>query len=77
MGLLSILGLTLSSAASAQTAKIAVVTSLTGSGQFAGRTQIDAVRFAVEEANAAGASPPLELAIYDDHSTEFGARQFA
>jgi ABC-type branched-subunit amino acid transport system substrate-binding protein len=77
MGLLSILGLTLSSAASAQTAKIAVVTSLTGSGQFAGRTQIDAVRFAVEEANAAGASPPLELAIYDDHSTEDGARQVA
>jgi branched-chain amino acid transport system substrate-binding protein len=75
--LLSTLALTPPSAATAQTAKIAVATSLTGSGQFAGRTQMDAVRFAVEEANAAGATPPLELNVYDDKSTEDGARQAA
>jgi ABC-type branched-subunit amino acid transport system substrate-binding protein len=75
--LLAGLTFVLSFAGYAQTARIAVATSLTGSAEFAGRTQIDAVRFAVEEANAAGATPPLELAIYDDHSTEDGARQVA
>src|SRR5262249_28595461 len=55
----------------------AVVMSLTGAGQFGGRPLIDAVRLAVEEANAGGAGPRIEIVEYDDRSTADGAREAA
>jgi ABC-type branched-subunit amino acid transport system substrate-binding protein len=58
-------------------AKIAVHASLSGPSEFAGHALLDAVRFAVDEANAAGASPAFELAVYDDRSTEEGSREAA
>ena len=72
--------LLLVSAASAQTetAKLGVVVSQTG--EFAasyGKPFLDSVRLAVEEANAAGAAPRIELEIQDDRSTESGAREAA
>jgi ABC-type branched-subunit amino acid transport system substrate-binding protein len=57
--------------------KIAAHVSLSGPSEFAGRALLDAVRFAVEEANAAGASPAFELAVYDDHGDENEARTVA
>jgi len=57
--------------------KIAVHVSLSGPGQFAGQALLDAVRFAVEDANGNGISPPIELAVYDDHGDENEAREVA
>jgi ABC-type branched-subunit amino acid transport system substrate-binding protein len=58
-------------------AKIALHVSLSGSSQFAGRALLDAAQFAVDEANAAGASPRFELEVFDDHSTVDGAHSAA
>jgi branched-chain amino acid transport system substrate-binding protein len=59
------------------TVKIAVPTALTGSGEFAGRALLEAVRFALEDANAGGESPQIELEVVDDRSTADGARTAA
>ena len=59
------------------TVRIAVSASLSGSGRFAGEAQMDAVRFAIDEANAANAKPRIELSVHDDGSTEQGARDTA
>jgi branched-chain amino acid transport system substrate-binding protein len=68
-----------STCASAQTptVRIAVSASLSGSGAFAGRAQMDAVRFAIDEVNATNAVPRIELTVHDDGSTEQGARDTA
>jgi ABC-type branched-subunit amino acid transport system substrate-binding protein len=58
-------------------ARIALHVSLSGPSAFAGHALVDAVRFAVDEANAAGASPPIDLVVYDDRSTEEGSREVA
>ena len=58
-------------------AKIAVHASLSGPSEFAGHALLDAVRFAIDEANAGGSSPAFELEVYDDHSTEEGSREAA
>ncbi|HKM62852.1 MAG TPA: ABC transporter substrate-binding protein [Acidisphaera sp.] len=63
--------------AEAPTIRIAVHTSLTGSAAFGGKAYLDAVRFAVDEANAAGIGPRFELAVFDDGSTADGARAVA
>jgi branched-chain amino acid transport system substrate-binding protein len=60
-----------------ETAKIAVIMSRTGPGQPAGVATIDAVHLAVDEANAAGATPRIEVEVFDDRSSDEGAREAA
>jgi branched-chain amino acid transport system substrate-binding protein len=48
------------------TAKIAVVLSLTGATASIGSPQLDGIRLAVEEANASGGGPTIELVVHDD-----------
>jgi branched-chain amino acid transport system substrate-binding protein len=67
------LGATLAVAASPtgaqqHTAKIAVAFSLTGPNASIGIPDLDGVRLAVEEANAAGGGPTIELTVHDDTS---------
>lgn len=61
----------------ASTATIAVHSSLTGSGAFSGSALVEAIRFAVDRANANGADPHINLVVYDDHSTKAGAEEVA
>jgi branched-chain amino acid transport system substrate-binding protein len=58
------------------TAKIAVALSLTGPNASIGRPDLEGARLAVEEANAAGGAPTIELLVYDDASNAAdGARR--
>jgi branched-chain amino acid transport system substrate-binding protein len=66
-----------SASAQTSTVKVAVPTALSGSGEFAGRAMLEAVRFALDEANAEGKGPRVELDVVDDHSSEEGARAAA
>jgi branched-chain amino acid transport system substrate-binding protein len=75
--LLVSIALIFSSAASAQTAKIAVAVSLTGAGEPFGGPAVEGARLAVEEANATGEAPRLELEIRDDASNADRAREVA
>jgi branched-chain amino acid transport system substrate-binding protein len=62
----------------AQSLSLAIVLSRTGPGAEVGGPVLNSARLAVDEANAdVGASPPIELSVYDDHSTEEGARDAA
>jgi branched-chain amino acid transport system substrate-binding protein len=61
----------------APTLKIAVTVSVTGPSVTVGVPVLDAARLAVEEANADGGVPRLELVIYDDRSNEEGAQEVA
>jgi ABC-type branched-subunit amino acid transport system substrate-binding protein len=63
--------------AAAPEATIAVQSSLTGSGAFSGKALVEAIRFAVETANATGNDPPFKLDIYDDGSTQAGPERQA
>lgn len=66
--------------AGAQTsvAKLGVVVSRSGEFETAyGKPFLDSVRLAVDEANATGVGPRIELEIQDDRSTEAGAREAA
>ena len=56
------------------TAKIAVALSLTGPNASIGRPDLEGARLAVEEANAAGGAPTIELSVYDDASNAAGGR---
>jgi branched-chain amino acid transport system substrate-binding protein len=49
-------------------AKIAVAFSVTGANESIGSPALDGVRLAVEEANAAGDTPAIELSVHDDTS---------
>jgi ABC-type branched-subunit amino acid transport system substrate-binding protein len=71
--------LALAAPAGAQTStvRIAVSAALSGPGVFVGQAQMDAVRLAVEDANAGGASPRIELVVHDDRGTDDGARDIA
>jgi ABC-type branched-subunit amino acid transport system substrate-binding protein len=57
--------------------KIAVQTSLTGISGLAGNAFADAIRFAVDEGNAASGQPRFEIEVFDDASTEAGSRAAA
>jgi len=57
--------------------KIAVTVSVTGPSATIGVPVLDAARLAVEEANADGSVPRLELGVYDDRSNEEGAQEVA
>jgi ABC-type branched-subunit amino acid transport system substrate-binding protein len=57
-----------SASAQHETAKIAVALSLTGPNASIGRPDLEGARLAVEEANAAGGTPTIELSVYDDAS---------
>ena len=59
------------------TLKIAVQSSLTGVSSAAGNAFLEAIRFAVDEANAAATGPRFELRVFDDASTEDGSRAAA
>jgi branched-chain amino acid transport system substrate-binding protein len=50
------------------TATIAVAFSLTGANESIGSSALDGVRLAVEEANAAGGAPTIQLSVHDDTS---------
>jgi branched-chain amino acid transport system substrate-binding protein len=65
--------------AKAQTsaARIAVVMARTGPDIPGGRPALDAVQLAVDEANATGETPRIELEPYDDRSSGEGAREAA
>ena len=65
--------------AKAQTSavRIAAVLSRTGRDSSAGSAALDAVQLAVDEANATGETPRIELEPYDDRSTDEGAREAA
>lgn len=65
-------------AAQTSVAKLGVVVSRSGEFEASyGRPFLDSVRLAVDEANATGAEPRIELEIQDDRSTEAGAREAA
>jgi hypothetical protein len=77
-GLAAILSLACPNAAFAEpaTAKIAVALSLTGPNASIGRPDLEGARLAVEEANAAGGAPTIELLVCDDASNASeGARR--
>jgi ABC-type branched-subunit amino acid transport system substrate-binding protein len=57
--------------------KIAVQSSLIGISSAAGNGFAEAIRFAVDEANAAGNNPRFEVQVFDDASTEEGSRAAA
>jgi ABC-type branched-subunit amino acid transport system substrate-binding protein len=63
--------------AQAPTLKIAVQTSLTGVSSAAGNAFIEAIRFAVDEANARQDGPRFEVLVFDDASTEEGSHAVA
>ena len=63
--------------AQSPTLKIAVAVSHTGPGAATGLPVLDAVRLAVDEANATGETPRIGLDVYDDRSSDDGARDAA
>ncbi len=76
----AVLGFMLAAVASAgaqQTAKIAVVLSVTGATASVGSPELDGVRLAVEEANAAGGGPTIQLDVHDDTSNLDTGRKLA
>lgn len=67
----------LSAAAQSGSAKIAIAVSLTGPAGTFGSPALDGTRLAVEEANASGDGPRIELVIQDDTSKADRAREVA
>jgi ABC-type branched-subunit amino acid transport system substrate-binding protein len=67
----------LSARAEPPTAKIAVHTSLSGSGAFGGQALLETIQFAIDEANATGGTPRFLLVPYDDRSSNEGAVEVA
>jgi branched-chain amino acid transport system substrate-binding protein len=63
--------------ADAPAAKIAVALPLTGSNASIGAPGLEGIRLAVEEANATGVKPVIELSIYDDASNIEEGRKVA
>jgi ABC-type branched-subunit amino acid transport system substrate-binding protein len=59
------------------TAKIAMAAAATGAASTFGTPIIDGARLAVEEANASGEAPKIELVIHDDASSDARAREIA
>ncbi len=66
-----------SAQATAQTSRVAVPVSLTGISAVVGIPVMNAARMAVEEANALGNGPPIELDAYDDRGDAAEAREIA
>jgi ABC-type branched-subunit amino acid transport system substrate-binding protein len=74
------LGLMLAAAAAkaqAPAARVAVPISLTGANESIGIPELEGIRLAVEEANAADGGPMIELSIYDDKSNIDEGKQLA
>jgi branched-chain amino acid transport system substrate-binding protein len=70
IGLAAVLAIAVPPAdAQQRTARISVTLSLTGANASVGRPELDGIRLAVEEANAAGKGPAVEIVIYDDASS--------
>ena len=57
--------------------KIAVAISLSGSNATVDKQILDGARMAVDESNASGAVPPVELVVHDDQGTEDGGKAVA
>ncbi len=77
LGVLIAVATTLPALGQTQVVRIAVHTSLGGEDDPSGRSYVDGVRFAVDEANESGVGPRIELDVYDDKGTEVGAREAA
>ncbi len=82
IGTLVALGLSMSrtaaQTASGQGIEIAVSLPLTGEGhELFGQGTLDGIQLAVDEANASGTGPHIDLKIYDDRSTDEGAKDVA
>jgi ABC-type branched-subunit amino acid transport system substrate-binding protein len=60
-----------------QTAKIAVALSLTGPNASIGSPDLDGIRLALEEANAAGDGPTIQLDVHDDASNVESGKKLA
>src|SRR6478736_1316266 len=60
-----------------QAVRIAIHTSLGGEDDPSGRSYLDGVRFAIDEANESGIGPHIELDTYNDKGTGQGAREVA
>jgi len=59
------------------TVQVAAALSLSGDSYTFGKGSLEGVQLAVEEANASGILPRIELKIYDDRSTPEGAQEVA
>src|SRR4051812_22690553 len=57
--------------------EIAAALSLTGEAQPFGAGSLEGVRLALEEANAGGQAPRIDLTLYDDGSTAEGSQTAA
>jgi ABC-type branched-subunit amino acid transport system substrate-binding protein len=77
LGMLVVAATTLPALGQPQAVRIAVHTSLGGEDDPLGRSYLDGVRFAIDEANESGIGPHIELDIYSDKGTEQGAREVA
>ena len=60
-----------------QTVKIAAQLSVTGASELVGSPALDGAQLAVEEANASGQTPRIELVVYDDASDADHGREMA
>jgi ABC-type branched-subunit amino acid transport system substrate-binding protein len=68
---------TIPASAQAPPLKIAVQSSLTGNSALAGNAFVEAIRYAVDEANAGARGVHVEMQVFDDGSTEEGSRSAA
>jgi branched-chain amino acid transport system substrate-binding protein len=64
-------------AASTPGVEVAAALSLTGDSYTFGQGSLEGIQLAIEEANADGTEPRFDLKIYDDRSTDEGAREAA
>lgn len=77
LGVLVAAAMTLPALGQTQAVRIAVHTSLGGEDDPSGRSYLDGVRFAIDEANESGIGPHIELDIHSDKGSEQGAREVA
>ncbi len=59
------------------TARIAAILSQSGPNAAVDQQILDAARMVIDDANAKGATPQIELVVHDDHGTEDGAKEAA
>ncbi len=65
------------SAQSSQNVEIAVALSLSGDGISFGQPTLEGIQLAIEEANARGEGPHINLTVYDDQSSDDEAAAIA
>jgi ABC-type branched-subunit amino acid transport system substrate-binding protein len=65
------------STARAQHVEVAAALSITGEYYTFGTGSLEGIQLALEEANTSGAGPLIDLKVYDDKSTDEGAKEAA